>query len=679
MQFRFFTALFILISFVSTGVIITTPPLANADLDCAMWKAILESNGKSLGTDFSSKELKSRINYDPSIHKLDCLDDTLATDPQTGAVLGPISITKTAAKKCSFDFLVDLGTGFVVDNIKKYSSAASNWVGLGGGSVPTSDSSQQAISEMHRFDDCFITLLEYGVSVMTARLAKRMADSLMDDVIDLIQNGGDDNFNKDKLFNLDDIFKDARHAAFGDAMMAIGATNLCSGVSLPRLQLQLQQATFSERASCTLDQVIGNTNAFYNDFTSGGWFGYTESLKPQNNRWGLEEMLREYYEERIEEEAEIASLQNSGYADGGFPAITKCKSWTPVDDQGNRVGATITFDNPQPEIPYGDINKGAVRWECISENVITPPGVVARIFGAATNAETGVYTNPTVAPYLSALTGAAVNRLKKEGIKYAKESFEEGSGNKDSIEQHTRARDEVIKEKGDPNYEPSRDEVLDKKQENNLRDVNLQSVLANAPSTRSSDQDSIVKINERISKALDNPGKPSLKSILENLNKLLSDDSPLVKSEKELIKLSSCQNARENKGEEGGEDIPGICPHTKIDIALLSDYRQRIVSATNSITDLKNILEEAQKQLENISKGGGGEPQLGLSQISSSVRNDVELKIPSMSSAVASIEQQLDIVLEKIEDVDGGFQKDLEQCSEPKEVEYRCHTFEPHL
>ena len=74
--------------------------------------------------------------------------------------------------------------------------------------------------------------------------------------------------------------------------------------------------------SCTLDKVVENIEKFYEDFNEGGWKGYAELIKPQNNIYGQISMLTDSQE--LAEASKIEAGKLRGLAGDGFLGTQKC-------------------------------------------------------------------------------------------------------------------------------------------------------------------------------------------------------------------------------------------------------------------------------------------------------------------------------------------------------------------
>ncbi|MFH0712323.1 MAG: hypothetical protein V2A55_00465, partial [Candidatus Jorgensenbacteria bacterium] len=214
-----------------------------------------------------------------------------------------------------------------------------------GNKVPVIDESVEAavnaakdeLSQTEQRIDCK-TRVE---RVFLAVLKTRILDVMVDQTINWIGGGGSPKF----VTNLGGFLEDVGQAAVGDVAQEIGLGDLCTGIDPVRLRMQLETPIFSQRVSCTLDDVVGNIERFADNFQSGGFIGYQELLKPQNNRWGLEIMASSEAERR-QAEAQANSSQEISTG-GGFLSTKKCLEWEArgIDNNGKAVSKIYDANN----------------------------------------------------------------------------------------------------------------------------------------------------------------------------------------------------------------------------------------------------------------------------------------------------------------------------------------------
>jgi hypothetical protein len=89
--------------------------------------------------------------------------------------------------------------------------------------------------------------------------------------------------------------------------------------SLPRFGLNLdlpRLGSFPYNISCSLDQIVGNVQNFYNDFNQGGWLGFETLLEPNNNYYGTLAETLDFQDQLTA--AKVEAARNEGLAGQGY-------------------------------------------------------------------------------------------------------------------------------------------------------------------------------------------------------------------------------------------------------------------------------------------------------------------------------------------------------------------------
>ncbi|MEX1014251.1 MAG: hypothetical protein WDZ80_03775 [Candidatus Paceibacterota bacterium] len=292
---------------------------------------------------------------------------------------------------------------------------------LGGGaasgsSVPTED--VKAKQEQSK-TTCLTILRDSLIS----NLKKRLLDTITDETIKWIQGEGSPRFVKNPL----GLIKDAGNAAIGDTIQDIGAGDLCYPSARSRLIMQIETPVFSERVSCTLTGVLGNLNTsindFRNDFRSGGWLAWQETMKLQNNRWGVEALTQNELQKKTNERTAIAEYEAS--VGGGFLSQKRCAEWTKVEGEEQGVflsGVDYYFKAPgntgmDEGVEYNGLTDqpAGSEWRCTDVETITPGSTIGRLTSDALGAEFDYIINASdVGTFTAAIIDAAINRLARE-------------------------------------------------------------------------------------------------------------------------------------------------------------------------------------------------------------------------------------------------------------------------
>lgn len=274
--------------------------------------------------------------------------------------------------------------------------------------------------------DAINRALDLFKEIALHRLKHQILSTITDQTINWINGGGKPQFITDPVAFLEE----AANKAAGEVIQEIGLGRVCQPFR-PKLELVLQQPPrFSRQVSCTLDKVVDNIEEFYNDFKNGGWIGYHEITKPENNYYGALSLALDEIAER--EARAIAGAEQEAITGGGFTSTKICEEWTlygtdPEDGFVTKViygprGVNDEFDFPGPEAPpiSPGLTAGYVSpyWSCTKSSITIPGSVKPGLTINALNAQTdNIKTSTELSGYLSAIIDAGINRLIIAGVK----------------------------------------------------------------------------------------------------------------------------------------------------------------------------------------------------------------------------------------------------------------------
>lgn len=278
------------------------------------------------------------------------------------------------------------------------------------------------------FKQCLKDIKDEALKVALAKFKKRLLDRMTDDIIAWISDGRDPKF----ITNFGSFLEEAAQSAVGDTARAIGLAELCSPFKTRIPTLLKPIPTFSQQASCTLDDIVDNIEGFYEDFTQGGPLAYAELWKPQNNPHGVLFLTNDRLLQETAKKKEAAQLAAS--TGGGYKPITQCLEWTisgtDRDTQeyyekkyipGNNLAQK--FENPAIPPTIYDFPEESqflvgARIDCTSDRITLPPAGTQQIASQGFSADTQYLANTNdLTPYLTAIFNAATNRVIKEGVK----------------------------------------------------------------------------------------------------------------------------------------------------------------------------------------------------------------------------------------------------------------------
>lgn len=288
------------------------------------------------------------------------------------------------------------------------------------GQVPTSDFGTHV-------ENCVDSLVNTALRVTRNVLKKRLMDQIVDQTVNWIQNP--DTGTPMFITNFGETLEYATQAGIGDTIREVGLGEFCDSRVQARveigLRLPLQQPQrFSQRVSCTLDDVVGNIEAFKSDFKNGGWIGLQVAAEPQNNPYGIQilamdQVLYETAKQEKRVQAEIAS-------GAGYGAQKTCNVWTLTDAQGhsikNSAGQVIinneTHSINQPPPPPADAPQGSYFYcNPINEKIVTPAENIKDVSSKVLVSDIDYILNSDdLEAYVAAIADAAINRLTSEAI-----------------------------------------------------------------------------------------------------------------------------------------------------------------------------------------------------------------------------------------------------------------------
>ncbi len=242
-------------------------------------------------------------------------------------------------------------------------------------SVPTNDTNSKKIFWKNVFD--FSTKLAGQI------LKKVLLDRMVDSVIAWINRDGQGSIIED----WDAFIDEAGQAAVGDLAKSLGAGFLCGPINFQVNLALVDPGPFSQAATCTLDQITGNIDAFIENMENGGFIAYQEQMQPQNNYYGA--VLLAWDEANTRRARAERAAQSEAIAGQGFLSQQIC-------DGPDGKCRTVT-----PGSYVGDFVKQAY--------IVTP-------FDSLVSAD-------DIAKYVTAIANAAINRLAKHGIEGLKGAF----------------------------------------------------------------------------------------------------------------------------------------------------------------------------------------------------------------------------------------------------------------
>ncbi len=219
-----------------------------------------------------------------------------------------------------------------------------------------------------------------------------------------------------------------------------------------------------EEFACTLDEAVENIKEFYKDFSKGGWRGFIELVKPQNNPYGI------FYNLQIKmaEEKMKAQQEASFNYFNGYTGQTYCSKWFKFvyepsqkkpegtyaisyqgkifihqpDQQDDFIYNDPDFEknlrkqnNYLADPPFGAINVGSKFvykttniygefnnndhiWYCAETQILTPASQIFDLASQSYNLENQMLINDVIdlEIYLQNIQNSIINRLINKGF-----------------------------------------------------------------------------------------------------------------------------------------------------------------------------------------------------------------------------------------------------------------------
>lgn len=233
---------------------------------------------------------------------------------------------------------------------------------------------------------------EWIFKTILASLKKAVLDMIVDQTISWIQGGGKPKF----LTDWRGFVSQAAGDAAGEFISKTPFGFMCSPFGFQIKVGLLPVQKFGQQVTCTLNQVIANINAFYDNFTSGGWIAYGSSWEMQNNVYGAFLLSWNEYLKEVAGAEDNANKITSG---ASYIGTQSCQ-----EDPNNPYGPDKDGDNTPGDIPSTCIQ--TVPGETIGSQV-------ANALQIETDALIGA---EDLSDYINALANAALNRLIQEGV-----------------------------------------------------------------------------------------------------------------------------------------------------------------------------------------------------------------------------------------------------------------------
>ncbi len=222
-------------------------------------------------------------------------------------------------------------------------------------------------------------IAEFAAKVAGQTLKKVVLDRLVDALVAYIS--GQSNV---IIEDWGEFFEQAGKDAAGAVAEQVGGGFLCRNFDINVRLTLLPVEKFSQRARCTLDDIVQNIDSFIENFENGGWIAYQEQWYPQNNFYGATLLALDEQARQVAKEAEAARSQ--GLAGGGFLSQIRC------DPPGSNKNCKVVT-------PGSYLGSQVNNW-----------------IGGPNRQIWTILNSDDIAAYIAAIADAGINRLTKMGV-----------------------------------------------------------------------------------------------------------------------------------------------------------------------------------------------------------------------------------------------------------------------
>jgi hypothetical protein len=254
------------------------------------------------------------------------------------------------------------------------------------------------------------------------QMLQRILMMITNDIIKWINGGGTPKFVSD----WQGFLANAANQAGADFLTSLGAGFLCQPFAF-QLRLALMPVPYQQMARCTLADMGKNLQNFFSNFSAGGGWGmWLQVIQPQNNFYGAYQLAQDEMTRRQLAAAQAA--QSEALAGGGFLGAKKCDQCRVENLLSGNVETFSGIDACDAQKKSAGAS-GEATFTCQHYTIQTPGSVVQYEAQKAIDSgrqliqdQIAALTGNTdimgikIAPYISAILGALVNRVITGGL-----------------------------------------------------------------------------------------------------------------------------------------------------------------------------------------------------------------------------------------------------------------------
>lgn len=237
------------------------------------------------------------------------------------------------------------------------------------------------------------------------QIVKAMVNEINKQTVAWIQGSGSPKFVSDWQGFLKDSVMEGVNQTISQSQLA----DLCTPFAFQlRIAMIPETRPVSQKAKCSISDIVANVEDFYQNFENGGWLAYGASIKPENNLYMQLVMFDDDMKARSTLSEEKRTQEAA--AGSGFLSVSTCLE----DNQQELYDQCVADMSQEGGDPNDCYEYAAQAKECTKEKVQTPGDAVAESVGNLVTSE-NIYISG-VQSIISAAINAAINRMMSEGL-----------------------------------------------------------------------------------------------------------------------------------------------------------------------------------------------------------------------------------------------------------------------
>lgn len=294
------------------------------------------------------------------------------------------------------------------------------------------------IEYVNSSDDILAKILKFTTLIALTLLMNQITN----DIVNWINSGFDGK--PGFIQNPEKLLGDIGNKTAGSVLTTFLGPGICEPFKL-NIQIPLSEVKiFEDQIKCTLSDVVGNIDSFYDDFQKGGWLAWIHLTRPQNNAYGAfalgaNEMVQ----------AEMKAKKNLSKEidrNKGFLSLQECKAnFDSINVPTGQINGVVTFDAKTQEGIWEQVAKATtdsqgtnvfrIKGE-IQCSTKTPSEVISNSINQTINSGNDILQKSIasltselgtagkfIEPFLFTIINALINKGLMEGLAAAQKAF----------------------------------------------------------------------------------------------------------------------------------------------------------------------------------------------------------------------------------------------------------------